>query len=280
MNNRRATSIIQGLPVTDGDGVALNRVIGGPELEMLDPFLLLDEFKSSKKANFPPHPHRGFQTVTYLLAGKVKHEDNHGHHGTVKAGGVQWMTAGKGLVHSEVPEPVNGLVHGFQLWVNLPASHKMMPASYHEYSNEQVPKETREQGTEVRVIAGSTCLGTVGAVNGVTTDPLYLDVYLAQNTEFIETLPASHSAFVYVIEGQLEVIGGRGKQGNEVVKKGSLAILGKGEQVCIKGMSQASQFLLIAGKQLKEPVARYGPFVMNDQDQIMQAVTDYQNGNF
>jgi hypothetical protein len=234
MSNRQAIHIVRGIPAKDGAGVTLNRVIGAPQLDMLDPFLLFDEFESDNPdeyiAGFPSHPHRGFETVTYMLAGQVRHEDNQGHSGVIGPGGVQWMTAGRGIVHSEMPEQKEGLLHGFALWVNLPSADKMTEPRYREHAAEAIPIETRDNNVHVRVIAGTTSHGTTGAVTGVTTDPLYLDVRLPQQAAFIEAIHASHNVFVFAIEGKLFVVEDDGESGH-VVDKGSLAVLGNGEQV-------------------------------------------------
>jgi redox-sensitive bicupin YhaK (pirin superfamily) len=191
---RSVSRIVKGMPATDGAGVELTRVIGQPALSELDPFLLLDAFRSDKPedylAGFPSHPHRGFETVTYLLEGRMRHKDNAGHEGVIEPGGIQWMTAGKGIIHSEMPEQENGLLEGFQLWVNLPAEHKMDEPAYQEYSAEHIPVESREGDVEVRVITGKTSRGTEGPVVQPLTDPLYLDVRVPAGEEFIEQLPS------------------------------------------------------------------------------------------
>ena len=200
---RQITKIIKGMPTTDGAGVTLTRIIGSPELDMLDPFLLLDSFASDDPddyiAGFPAHPHRGFETVTYMLAGKMRHEDNTGRTGVIGPGGVQWMTAGRGIIHSEMPVQEEGLLHGFQLWVNLPSEEKMTEPRYREYAASDIPLETREGGVQVRVITGMTERGTRGPVRDVITSPLYLDIRLNAFAEFTESVPVSHNAFIYVI---------------------------------------------------------------------------------
>lgn len=199
-----------GIETADGDGVKLTRIIGSPHLDMLDPFLLLDCFESADAndyiGGFPTHPHRGFETVTYLLNGRMRHKDNAGHEGVIEPGGVQWMTAARGILHSEMPEQEDGLLKGFQLWVNLPASAKMSEPAYQEYPPESTPLERRDDGTEVRVIAGRTSQGTVGPVVNDYTYPTYLDVSLPTNTNFEQTLPVEHNAFIYVIEGHVSVL--------------------------------------------------------------------------
>jgi len=246
----KIAQIINGMPATDGAGVELNRVIGQPALPMLDPFLLLDVFRSDNPddyiAGFPPHPHRGFETVTYLLEGRMRHKDNAGHEGVIESGGIQWMTAGKGIVHSEMPEQENGLLEGFQLWVNLPAEHKMTEPAYQEYSSEQLPLEQREGNVEVRVITGTTSNGTRGPVHQPLTDPLYLDV----------------------------------NDNGTRLERDQLAVLNPEEQVSVSSVDKDVRFLLIVGKPLNEPVARGGPFVMNSREEIDQAFADYKGGKF
>lgn len=279
---RRVSRIINGMPATDGAGVELTRVLGQPVLPMLDPFLLLDAFRSDKPedyiAGFPPHPHRGFETVTYLLAGRMRHKDNAGHEGVIEPGGVQWMTAGKGIVHSEMPEQEDGMLEGFQLWVNMPADHKMDPAAYQEYSAEHIPMEARQGGIEVHVIAGVTSKGTEGPVVQPMTDPVYLDVRVPTGQDFIEVLPATHNAFLYVIQGTVSAV----DEGGETVKliRDDLGVLSYGDAVLLQTSDKAARFLLIAGKPLREPVARGGPFVMNTKAEIQQAFEDYQHGRF
>ena len=275
--------IFKGVATSDGAGVALTRVIGSPELDMLDPFLLLDEFRSDEPgdyiAGFPDHPHRGFETVTYLLAGRMRHEDNQGHAGVIEAGGIQWMTAGRGIVHSEMPEQENGLLWGFQLWVNLPADEKWVAPGYQEYPAAAIPSEQRDEGVVIRVIAGETSLGTAGPVTGVSTQPQYLDVTLGSGATLAEPLALSHNAFLYVFEGAVEVRSDQG-DGDAKVDAGNLAVLGSGEGVLIAGAGASNRFLLVAGKQLKEPVARAGPFVMNTRQEVMDAFQDFREGRF
>jgi redox-sensitive bicupin YhaK (pirin superfamily) len=269
------------MPTSDGAGVKLVRVIGQPALLDLDPFLLLDAFRSDNPddyiAGFPSHPHRGFETVTYLLEGRMRHKDNAGNEGVIEAGGIQWMTAGRGIVHSEMPEQENGRLEGFQLWVNLPAAHKMTEPYYQEHDASSIPTETRP-GTRIKVITGETSTGTTGPITQPLTDPLYLDVSLEENTEFDEPLPADHNAFVYLIEGSVSLETETGEP--EIVRRDQLAILGEGDRVRLKSQDVNARFLLIAGKPIGEPIARGGPFVMNTQAELKQAVLDYQNGEF
>jgi redox-sensitive bicupin YhaK (pirin superfamily) len=268
---------VEGMRTSDGAGVALTRILGSPELEMLDPFLLLDEFRSDEPgdyiAGFPDHPHRGFETVTYLLAGRMRHEDNQGHAGVIEAGGIQWMTAGRGIVHSEMPEQEDGLLWGFQLWVNLPADRKWVAPGYQEFPASAIPVEERGAGVSIRVITGKTASGTSGPVIHVATEPLYMDVTLADRAAMEEPVPSSHNGFVYVYEGAVTVQG-------SVVEAGTLAVLGDGERVRIAGEKSTSRFLLVAGRQLREPVARAGPFVMNSRQEVMDAFQDFREGRF
>jgi len=282
LSPRRVSRIVKGMPATDGAGVELTRVIGQPVLPMLDPFLLLDAFRSDKPedyiAGFPLHPHRGFETVTYLLAGRMRHKDNAGHEGVIEPGGIQWMTAGKGIVHSEMPEQENGMLEGFQLWINLPASHKMDMAAYQEYPAEQIPLESREGGIEMRVITGVTSHGTKGPVVQPLTEPLYLDVRVPASQEFFEEITESHNAFFYVIHGS---VGIENEDDNTVwLARDDLAVLTHGEVVKLRAGQEAARFLLVAGKPLREPVARGGPFVMNTKEEILQAFEDYRQGKF
>lgn len=267
---------LQGQETADGAGVRLTRLIGTAQLPQLDPFLLLDEFRSDDPndylGGFPPHPHRGFETVTYLLAGRMQHRDNAGHAGELRAGGVQWMTAGRGVVHSEMPLQENGLLAGFQLWVNLPAARKMVPPRYQEFDAAAIPLERRDGGVEVRVIAGDTSLGTRGAVRELITPVRYFDIALTAQGHFKEPLPAEHNAFVYLIEGEIAI-------GGEILVSPSLAILDKGESLFLEAR-RPSRLLLGAGEPLNEPIARRGPFVMNDEAQLRQAFDDYQEGRF
>jgi len=281
--NRKVVLIVSGMATSDGAGVRLNRFIGTPTLDMVDPFLMLDAFESDNPddyiAGFPSHPHRGFATVTYLLAGRVRHEDNKGHTGILRPGGVQWMNAGRGIVHSEMPEQENGLLRGFQLWINLPASQKMATPEYQEYEPEEIPVEEPEQGVVIRVIAGVTGQGTVGPVVKQTTEPLYLDITLTDQRDFVQPLPDSHTGFVYVSEGRVTVIGALEGETQEVTA-GHLAVLGEGAQLQLQGMENTNRMLVVAGKPLNEPVSRGGPFVMNTEAELMQAFRDYQTGNF
>lgn len=277
---RQVSQVIRGIQATDGAGVELTRVIGQPALNQLDPFLLLDAFRSDNPddyiAGFPPHPHRGFETVTYLLTGRMRHKDNAGHEGVIESGGIQWMTAGKGIVHSEMPEQENGLLEGFQLWINLPAAHKMDTPAYQEHPAGSIPLERRDNNIEVRVIAGTTSHGTHGPVEQPLTAPVYLDIHLPAGQQFTETLPSTHNAFVYVIQGELGIPGDNDRA--IVLKRDELAVIKDGEYVQASAGEHDTHFLLVAGKPLNEPVARGGPFVMNTEAEVRQAFDDYRHG--
>ncbi len=276
VKHRNIKRLVRGLETADGAGVRLTRVIGTHQLLQLDPFLLLDDFRSDNPddyiGGFPPHPHRGFETVTYLLAGRMAHKDNAGHAGELKAGGVQWMTAGRGVVHSEMPMQENGLLSGFQLWVNLPAAQKMTAPRYQEFDAGSIPTETREDGVEIRVIAGETDRGTRGPVVDLATPVSYFDISLPAGLRFEESLPESYNAFVYLVEGSVRI-------GGQAVPALALAQLGEGAGVEIEA-DQASRLLLVAGRPLNEPIARRGPFVMNSEAELRQAFDDYQSGRF
>ncbi len=276
VTGRAVARVVRGMPASDGAGVRLTRVIGQPGLSEVDPFLLLDEFRSDNPndyiAGFPEHPHRGFDTVTYLIAGRMRHEDNKGHKGLLTAGSVQWMTAGRGIVHSEMPEQENGLLQGFQLWVNLPRRSKMTEPRYQEYAPGDIPEAVLPGGVRARVIAGRFA-GAIGPIDAGATEPVYLDLGLPAGSGVQVPLPADHVAFAYVFEGAAKV----GSAGT-TVPKGTLAVLGAGETLDLRTDAGDARLLLVAGKPLGEPVARYGPFVMNTEAEIHQAVRDFQAG--
>ena len=275
---REIVTTTPGMPASDGAGVRMTRIIGTPQLDMLDPFLLLDCFESDDPRDyiggFPSHPHRGFETVTYLLAGRMRHKDNAGNEGVIEPGGVQWMTAGRGIVHSEMPEQENGLLMGFQLWVNLPARAKMTAPGYQEYPPAGVPLEEREDGTRVRVVAGTTSAGTTGAVKNDWVKPTYLDVTLPAGPEFEQSVSARDTTFLFVIDGELAVGNSRQALGPQL-----LGILGPGDAVRVRS-EQGARFLLVSAQPLNEPVARGGPFVMNTREEIIQAFDDYRHNRF
>ena len=276
---RELVAATAGQPATDGDGVRMTRIIGTQELNMLDPFLLLDAFESDQPQDyiggFPSHPHRGFETVTYLLAGRMRHKDSAGNEGVIEPGGVQWMTAGRGIVHSEMPEQENGLLMGFQLWVNLPAKAKMSEPGYQEFPPSETPLELRENGTEIRVISGVTSQGTTGVVKNDYVNPTYMDVSLPAGATFEQAVGLDDNTFLFVIDGELGV-GGQGAR----LGRRTLGILGNGSHVNVTALSQASRFLLVSGRPINEPVARGGPFVMNTKEEIMQAFDDYKHNRF
>jgi quercetin 2,3-dioxygenase len=279
-NERRVVTTIRGRAASDGAGVKLTRVIGQPALPDLDPFLMLDEFGSDKGADyiggFPDHPHRGFETVTYMLAGRMRHGDNQGNVGLLRPGSVQWMTAGRGIIHSEMPEQEEGLMQGFQLWVNLPAKDKMTKPRYQDIDPENIPVVERADGTKVKVLVGSFD-GVRGPVTDVATDPLYLDITLPAGTSASVPVEAEHNAFAYVFEGNAKIGAGEGAQ---LVERGQLAVLSLGDAVTVEGGPKGGRLILVAGRPLREPVAKYGPFVMNTPDEIRQAIADYQAGKF
>ena len=271
---------VRGMPTSDGAGVKLTRVIGGPDLPDLDPFLMLDEFGTDQPedylAGFPSHPHRGFETVTYMLDGRMRHKDNHGHEGLLTPGSVQWMTAGRGLVHSEMPEQESGRMRGFQLWINLPARDKMTAPKYQEYAPDRIPVTHPAAGVTVKVIAG-TVDGVTGPISQPATDPVYLDIALASGTAWAFDLPAGHNAFAYAYEGAATV--GEGDDAR-ALETHELAVLGGGERLQLRAGVEALRLILVAGRPLREPVAKYGPFVMNTRQELMQAFVDFQEGRF
>lgn len=274
---REVASVVTAREVREGAGVLVRRSIGSRELDHVDPFLLLDEFRSEDAADyvagFPDHPHRGFETVTYMLAGAMEHQDHRGNVGHLGPGSVQWMTAGRGIVHSEMPRQERGLMWGFQLWVNLPAALKMTEPRYQDIPPERIPDVTVPGGT-VRVIAGESA-GVRGAVSGIATDPVYLDVRLQPGGSFEQPLPDEHNAFCYVYDGTLEV----GNGGRRPLARGQLAVLGPGSLVRVAAPAEgAARALVVAARPLREPIARYGPFVMNTREEIMQALSDFSEG--
>lgn len=277
---RHAGLQVTGEETSDGAGVRLKRIMGTAQLNMLDPFLLLDEFRSDDRndyiAGFPDHPHRGFETVTYMLAGRIRHRDNAGHEGVIESGGVQWMTAGSGIIHSEMPEQENGLMWGFQLWINLPAGEKQQPPAYQEYAARSIPAENGAAGVRVHVIAGSTSRGSRGPVRGKSTRPLFLDIELAAGAQYRENITPSANAFLYVYQGETVLNSDRSPQ---TIAAGTLAVLADGNAVHLSAESD-SRCLLLAAEPIKEPVARGGPFVMNTREEILQAFEDFNNKRF
>lgn len=275
---RPVVRVVTGRPTSDGAGVRLTRMIGTPELSELDPFLLLDEFRSDRAddylAGFPDHPHRGFETVTYMLAGAMEHRDHKGNRGLLGPGSLQWMTAGRGIIHSEMPRQQDGLMWGFQLWVNLPAASKMMEPRYQDIAPERIPEVTRA-GARVRVLAGEA-FGAAGPVEGIVTQPLDLDVKLDAGVSFEQAVPSGHTAFVYLFEGEAEV----GAEPAARLARGQLGVLGDGDLVRATAGAAGARFLLLAARPLREPIARYGPFVMNTELELRQAFDDFRAGKF
>jgi redox-sensitive bicupin YhaK (pirin superfamily) len=274
---RRVAWMGRGMAASDGAGVKLTRVIGQPALPDLDPFLMLDEFGSDDPeayiAGFPDHPHRGFETVTYMLAGRMRHRDNKGNEGLLTSGSVQWMTAGRGIVHSEMPEQEEGLMQGFQLWLNLPARDKMTAPRYQDIAPELIPLAHPAPGVEAKLIAGELA-GVRGPVEAGATEPFYADFNLEPGAATAVDLPEGHNAFAYVYEGSAEV--GSPPQG---LMRGTIAVLTPGASVRLASQAGA-RLILVAGKPLREPVAKYGPFVMNTEAELRQAFADYQAGRF
>jgi quercetin 2,3-dioxygenase len=277
-NVRRVEWSGKGMPASDGAGVKLSRIIGQPRLPGLDPFLMLDAFKSDDPeayiAGFPDHPHRGFETVTYMLAGRMRHRDNKGHEGLLTAGSVQWMTAGRGIIHSEMPEQQDGLMQGFQLWLNLPAEQKMQEPRYQDIPPDLIPEIELAPGVHAKVIAGKIN-GVCGPVQPASTEPLFLDLRLAEGAAVEIPLEPSHNAFVYVHGGAASI----GKPA-QLLPQDTVGVLSHGDSVALSAASAGTRLILLAGKPLGEPVARYGPFVMNTEAELRQAFLDYQVGRF
>ena len=276
--SRAVERVMAGTPTSDGAGVKLTRVLTQPLQRRLDPFLMLDAFGTDNPedyiAGFPDHPHRGFETVTYMIAGRMRHRDSAGHEGLLENGGVQWMTAGRGVVHSELPEQEEGRMEGFQLWLNLPARDKMRAPWYRDFQAADVPEVATAEGVKVRVIAGDSH-GVKGAMQREVTEPLYLDLEIPAGASFAQPIAAGHNAFVYAYRGELEIEGTR-------LPAQRMALLANGPEadgVVLRAI-QPSRALLIAGKPLREPIAQYGPFVMNTEGEIRRAILDYQAGLF
>jgi len=277
MNTSRTVErLVQGTPTSDGAGVRLTRVLTHNLQRRLDPFLMLDAFRNENPEDymggFPDHPHRGFETITYMLAGRMRHRDSAGNEGLLGPGGAQWMTTGSGLIHSELPEQEDGLMEGFQLWLNLPAKNKMIAPFYRDIPSAAIPEFTIEDGVKVRVLAGESA-GTAGAVQRPDTEPLYLDVHMPAGSRFVQAIPAGHNAFTYTYRGAVSIAG-------TVAPDRHMAILNNdGDEVVIEA-TEAARVLIIAGQPLKEPIAQYGPFVMNTAEQIEQTLRDYRDGKF
>ena len=282
MTPRTLANIIEAIPTSDGAGVKLRRSLGQSAQTRLDPFLMLDHFSTDNPddyiAGFPAHPHRGFETVTYMLDGHLRHEDHLGHTGDLKSGGVQWMTAGRGIVHSEMPQQEQGRMRGFQLWINLAAREKMKPAGYRDIQPEEIPVVELPGGGRAKVIAGTLQIdgrSIAGPIRGLATDPSYFDVELPAGASFTHAIPAGHHAFVYPFEGSVDVgPAGAAKR----LATHSAGVLSDGDAVTLTGGPDGGRVILLAGRPLLEPIVQYGPFVMNTREEIEQAIRDYQNG--
>jgi len=282
MANRELQRTIESVATSDGAGVKLRRSLGSERGLYLDPFLMLDEFSSDDAADyiagFPSHPHRGFETVTYMLDGHMRHEDHLGHRGELTSGGVQWMTAGRGIIHSEMPQQDRGRMRGFQLWINLPRREKMKPASYRDIAPHEIPVVELPGGGRVKVIAGTITVDgreIGGPIQGLTTDPTYLDVELPRGPSFRHVIATDYTAFVYAFEGSVE-IGAEGR--SKTLGAHRAGVTSKGEEILLRGGDQGGRALLIAGRPLREPIVQYGPFVMTTSEEVEQAVRDYQSG--
>ena len=277
MNNIEVKKIIEPIAASDGAGVKLKRSIGTHLIDYHDPFLMLDEFGSENKddyiGGFPPHPHRGIETVTYMLSGEFEHEDSTGAKGKMSSGDVQWMKTGGGIIHSEMPAMTEGKLHGFQLWVNMPAKYKMNKPEYIYIDAEQM-KFHKDEDKKIKVIAGKF-ENTEGPVKGHNIEPIYFDVEIEKDKEFIFDLPPAHNSLIYLIDGEIKV----GEQSHDQAKNSTLIILSKGKNLKVSSLTKA-KFLLISGKPIGEPIARGGPFVMNTKEEILKAVQDYHNGTF
>ena len=277
MKNIEVSKIVEPVAASDGAGVKLKRSIGTHLIDYHDPFLMLDEFGSENKddyiGGFPPHPHRGIETVTYMLCGEFEHEDSTGAKGKMSAGDVQWMKTGGGIIHSEMPAMTEGKLHGFQLWINMPAKYKMNKPEY-IYIDAKEMQVHKDDDKEIKVIAGK--FGEAeGPVKGHNVEPVYLDIEIEKEKEFNFNLPSTHNSLIYLIEGEVKV----GEQNHDPVKDSTLIILTRGEKLKVSGSTKA-KFLLISGKPIGETIARGGPFVMNTKEEILKAVQDYHNGTF
>jgi len=274
--SRHIEKLITGIATSDGAGVKLTRVLTGKLQRRLDPFLMLDAFGSDDPddyiAGFPDHPHRGFETITYMLAGRMRHRDSAGNEGLLENGGVQWMTAGRGVIHSEIPEQEDGVMEGFQLWLNLPSQRKMSAPWYRDFPSAAIPEYVTKQGVTVRVIAG-TSNGVAGAVTREVTEPLYLDIHLPAGTAFSTAVPHTHNAFIYVYRGAVQV-------GDTRVESQRMGILDNSTDADGVTMttSEDTRLILVAGKPLNEAIAQYGPFVMNTEQEIHEAIDDFRSG--
>jgi quercetin 2,3-dioxygenase len=287
---KKLQTIIQGQATSDGAGVRIKRSLGQTQRMRFDPFLMLDEFGSESAsdyiAGFPSHPHRGFETVTYMLEGHMLHEDHMGNKGHLKNGDVQWMTTGRGIIHSEMPQQDHGVMRGFQLWLNLPAAEKMKPAAYKDIPSSEIPVVNLANGGRIKVIANTAVIdGKIvkGPIQGLTTDPIYWDIHLPLNETFSHAIPATHNTFIYVYEGEVAI--GDANSGETTSEEkprklsaGNAGLLDKGDAVTVIALTENTRFILLAGKPLNEPITQYGPFVMNTQEEIEQAIQDYRSG--
>ena len=276
MTVRPVMKVTRGQPTSDGAGVKMTRVLGTQDARMFDPFLMLDHFNTENPGDyiggFPEHPHRGFDTVTYMLEGKMRHGDNTGREGVIQTGGIQWMRAGRGIVHSEMPEQTEGRMRGFQLWVNLPGKLKMSDPDYQEFDAEFIPVETRDGGVQVKVVAGATEPGTAGPVGGGPVDALFFDIVMPAGSRFEEPVSGDRNTMLVVYEGTVNVSG-------RTIEALGAAFMGEGDEIVVEA-ARDSRLLLIAGKPLNEPVAWGGPFVMNTREEVMQAYDDFRSGKF
>jgi redox-sensitive bicupin YhaK (pirin superfamily) len=286
MSTRTLLHVIESMPTSDGAGVKLRRSLGSQRGLHVDPFLMLDEFYSDDPndylAGFPAHPHRGFETVTYMLDGHMRHEDHMGNRGDLGPGDVQWMTAAHGIIHSEMPQQTEGRMRGFQLWLNLPSSEKMKPAHYRDIPSSEIPTVALAHGGEIRLIAGRLDIdgrALSGPVNGagapLSTDPLYVDVRLPARTELTLPIEANHNAFLYAYEGSAEI---GPAEDAKPLKHRAAGVLSAGDRVRVRAGDEGARLLLLAAKPLREPVVQYGPFVMNTREEIEQALADYRDG--
>lgn len=294
---RKIRKVLKGKPVIEGAGVHLHRVFGNSHVPMFDPFLLLDDFRNNDPyqyiKGFPWHPHRGIETITYVLTGDVEHGDSMGNKGVITSGDTQWMTAGSGIIHQEMPRgDDNGVMEGFQLWANLPKSHKMMDPRYRDVKSAQVPEVVLKNGAKIRIICG-TVDGKQGPVRDIVTDPEYLDVTVPAHSEFVHTTKRGHTAFAYVIDGKglfcnekdpfayhVEGVNYFDMQRDSFVRNGMLVLFDDGDQVTVSTQGDAVRFLLITAKPINEPVAWYGPIVMNTEEELRTAFEEYRDGTF
>ncbi|MBW4934654.1 pirin family protein [Marinobacter sp. F4206] len=277
MTERTLRQVIPGAETSDGAGVRIKRSLGQHPAVRLDPFLMLDEFGSAEAADyiagFPSHPHRGFETVTYMIEGHMLHEDHLGNRGNLRNGGVQWMTAGRGIIHSEMPQQEEGVMRGFQLWLNLPAAEKMTDAGYRDIQPEDIP-DIAIDGGRIKLIAGTMTMAGVarhGAITGQSTEPVYADLHLDANAQVTLPVPETHNGLLYLYDGEASL-------GTEELQRNAASVLGEGDRIAVTAGANGARLLLIAGKPIGEPVVQYGPFVMNTREEIEQALQDFRDG--